>query len=46
MNAFMEGFIKGARETPRGFFSPAVAIWHLLEKMFKFTTSVIASKKN
>lgn len=45
MNAFVEGFIKGARETPRGFFSPAVAIWRLMEKMFKFTDSVIASKK-
>lgn len=46
MNALMEGLIKGARETPRDLFSPAVAIWRLLEKMFKFTDSVIASKKN
>jgi hypothetical protein len=30
MNDFIEGFIKGARETPRGFFAPAVAIWRLL----------------
>lgn len=27
---FIEGFIKGARETPRAFFAPAIAIWHLL----------------
>lgn len=30
MNDFVEGFIKGAKETPRGFFAPAVAVWRLL----------------
>lgn len=30
MNDFLAGFIKGAKETPRGFFAPAVAIWRLL----------------
>lgn len=30
MNDFMQGFIKGAKETPRGFFAPAIAIWRLL----------------
>jgi hypothetical protein len=30
MNEFWLGFIKGARETPRAFFAPAVAIWRLL----------------
>jgi hypothetical protein len=30
MNDFMKGFIKGAKETPRGFFAPAIAIWRLL----------------
>jgi len=30
MNDFVKGFIKGAKETPRGFFAPAVAIWRLL----------------
>ena len=30
MNDFVQGFIKGARETPRGFFAPAIAIWRLL----------------
>lgn len=30
LNAFMTGFLKGARETPRAFFSPAVAVWRLL----------------
>ena len=29
-NAFKQGFIKGAKETPRAFFSPAIAIWRLL----------------
>jgi hypothetical protein len=30
VEAFIEGFIKGAKETPRGFFAPAVAVWRLL----------------
>lgn len=29
MNAFLAEFIKGAKETPRGFVAPAVAIWRL-----------------
>jgi hypothetical protein len=29
-NDFVQGFIKGAKETPRGFFAPAVAIWRIL----------------
>lgn len=30
MHDFLQGFIKGAKETPRGFFAPAVALWRLL----------------
>ena len=30
MNDFLQGFVKGAKETPRGFFAPAIAIWRLL----------------
>lgn len=30
MSDFIQGFIKGAKETPRGFFAPAVAVWRLL----------------
>lgn len=30
MNHFVNGFIKGAKETPRGFFAPAIAIWRML----------------
>ncbi len=30
MNDFLQGFIKGAKETPKGFFAPAIAIWRLL----------------
>lgn len=30
MNDFVNGFIKGAKETPRGFFAPAIAIWRML----------------
>jgi hypothetical protein len=26
MNAFTQGFMKGAKETPRGFFAPVIAI--------------------
>jgi len=30
MNAFIEGFVKAAKETPKGYFSPLVAVWLLL----------------
>ncbi len=30
MNDFLQGFVKGAKETPKGFFAPAIAIWRLL----------------
>lgn len=30
VESFVQGFIKGAKETPRGFFAPAVAVWRLL----------------
>ena len=30
MNEFVEGFIKGAKETPKGYFAPAIALWRLL----------------
>ena len=30
MKDFLDGFIKGAKETPRAFFAPAIAIWRLL----------------
>lgn len=30
MTEFLEGFIKGARETPRAYFAPAIALWRLL----------------
>jgi len=29
MNDFMQGFIKGAKETPKAFFAPAIAVWRL-----------------
>jgi hypothetical protein len=29
MNDFIRGFKKGAKETPLGFFAPAIAIWRL-----------------
>ena len=30
LDEFVRGFIKGAGETPLGFFAPVVAIWRLL----------------
>ena len=30
MNSFIKGFIKGAKETPVGFFAPAIALWRAL----------------
>jgi hypothetical protein len=30
MNDFVQGFIKGAKETPKGYFAPAIAVWRLL----------------
>lgn len=41
MNDFLVGFLKGARETPRAYFAPAVAVWRLLVSV---TESLLASK--
>lgn len=30
MTEFLEGFMKGARETPKGYFAPAIALWRCL----------------
>lgn len=30
MREFLRGFIQGARETPKGYFAPAIAVWRLL----------------
>jgi hypothetical protein len=29
MKEFLDGFISAAKETPRGFFAPLIAIWRL-----------------
>ncbi|WP_435626387.1 hypothetical protein [Candidatus Ferrigenium straubiae] len=42
MNEFIRGFIKGAKETPRGFFAPVIAIWRLLLD----TTESLVEPKN
>jgi hypothetical protein len=39
--SFIQGFLKGAKETPRMFFAPAIAIWRLLLD----TTESLVSKK-
>lgn len=30
IETFWDGFVKGAKETPAGFFAPAVTVWRLL----------------
>ncbi|MFA6121858.1 MAG: hypothetical protein WCT35_07310 [Sideroxydans sp.] len=41
LKSFVQGFIKGAKETPRGFFAPAVAVWRL----FFITTESLVNRK-
>ena len=41
MKDFIDGFMKGAKETPKGFFAPAVALWYLLVQT---TESMLDSK--
>jgi hypothetical protein len=31
MKDFIEGFLQGCRETPRGFFAPLIVVWQLLK---------------
>lgn len=47
MHPFIEGFTKGAKETPRGFFAPVIACWHLFVRMIEITDELVsaASKK-
>jgi hypothetical protein len=40
MNEFLTGFIEGAKETPRAYFAPVVALWRLLVAT---TESLLAS---
>lgn len=42
MHDFIQGFVKGAKETPKGFFAPAIAVWRLL---FEVTESRRSEKK-
>lgn len=30
MSEFLKGFVQGARETPRGYFAPIIAVWRVL----------------
>lgn len=41
MNDFLQGFVKGAMETPKGFFAPVIAVWRL---MVDVTESLINEK--
>ncbi|WP_264181434.1 hypothetical protein [Ferribacterium limneticum] len=38
MNEFVQGFIKGAKETPKGYFAPAIAVWRLLVEVTESLT--------
>jgi len=42
LSAFIQGFVKGAKETPRGFFAPAIYLWQRIVKMYD---SVIFDQK-
>ena len=42
MKEFFEGFISGARETPRAFFAPAIALWRVLLE----TTEQLIAEEN
>jgi len=41
MNDFLGGFISGAKDTPKGFFAPVVAVWMLL---LNVTNSLVQSQ--
>jgi hypothetical protein len=43
MNDFIKGFVKGAKETPKEYFSPAIALWRGLVRI---TKSLFASEKD
>lgn len=42
MKTFWAGFVKGAKETPKGYFAPAIAVWRLLVD----TTDTLLAKKS
>jgi hypothetical protein len=42
MNEFLIGFLEGAKETPRAYFAPVVALWRLLVST---TESLLVSKR-
>lgn len=35
MNDFVKGFVKGAKETPKAYFFPAIALWRLFYGVFE-----------
>lgn len=35
LSHFWKGFAQGARQTPVGFFAPAVAVWRLVSFIFR-----------
>jgi len=40
MSEFWAGFLAAARETPRGFFAPAVALWRLLAAAWRYLVTI------
>lgn len=43
MNDFLAGMIEGAKETPRAYFAPIVALWRLLTST---TQSLLGSSRH
>lgn len=42
MSGFLAGFFDGAKETPRAYFAPQIAIWRLL---YTETSSLLTTKR-
>ncbi|HEX7326930.1 MAG TPA: hypothetical protein VF428_00125 [Casimicrobiaceae bacterium] len=42
MSEFLAGFLEGAKETPRAYFAPLIAIWRLL---YTETSSLLTTKR-
>ena len=43
MKACVKGFIKGAKETPRGYFAPLIALWRILIVSWNFLVATTDS---
>lgn len=46
MSDFLKGFVKGAKETPKAFFAPAIALWRLLVGVSESLTKERVGRKH